>query len=249
VWSCPSEATDRTIEFGSHLAGEQHFYGMGQGGSFDRLATGRRLWNCHVNHANGSDIAIPLLVSTAGYGLFFDNSSLARLEAGDSDSTTWLDYACEEGSLDVYFLAGEGMRGALEAAGELLGRAPMPPRWSLGYLQSTRHFESADELSRLPATFRGKRLPCDAIFLLSSYGEAMGWNEGVGSLDWDRNLVPDSKGLLAELRAAGVSRDHARISGAATRIAALCRRPKREDSCWTSRIRTRRTKTARPPPI
>jgi len=186
-----------------HLAGEQHFYGMGQGGSFDRLATGRRLWNCHVNHANGSDIAIPLLVSTAGYGLFFDNSSLARLEAGDSDSTTWLDYACEEGSLDVYFLAGEGMRGALEAAGELLGRAPMPPRWSLGYLQSTRHFESADELSRLPATFRGKRLPCDAIFLLSSYGEAMGWNEGVGSLDWDRNLVPDSKGLLAELRAEG----------------------------------------------
>jgi alpha-glucosidase (family GH31 glycosyl hydrolase) len=184
-----------------HLVGEQHFYGMGQGGSFDRLATGRRLWNCHVNHANGSDIAIPLLVSTAGYGLFFDNSSLARLEAGDSDSTTWLDYAWHGSALDVYFLAGEGMRAALEAAAELLGRAPMPPRWSLGYLQSTRHFESADELSRLPATFRDKRLPCDALFLLSSYGEAKGWNQGVGSLDWDRKLVPDSEGFLAGLRA------------------------------------------------
>jgi alpha-glucosidase (family GH31 glycosyl hydrolase) len=184
-----------------HLVGEQHFYGMGQGGSFDRLATGRRLWNAHVNHANGSDIAIPLLLSTAGYGLFFDNGSLARLEAGDSDSTTWLDYAWDEGALDLYFLVGEGMRGALEAAADLLGRAPMPPRWSLGYLQSTRHFESADELFRLPATFRDKRLPCDAIFLLSTYGEAMGWNQGVGSLDWHPNVTPDCEVLLSELRA------------------------------------------------
>jgi alpha-glucosidase (family GH31 glycosyl hydrolase) len=184
-----------------HLVGEQHFYGMGQGGTFDRLAAGRRLWNCHVNHANGSDIAIPLLMSTAGYGLFFDNSTLARLEAGDSDSTTWFDYACEEGALDLYFLAGEGMRGALDAAGELLGRAPMPPRWSLGYLQSTRHFESADELRRLPAMFREKHLPCDAIVLLSSYGEALGWNPGVGSLDWHPELAPDPEKLLSELRA------------------------------------------------
>ena len=184
-----------------HLVGEQHFYGMGQGGSFDRLAAGRRLWNCHVNHASGSDTAIPLLVSTAGHGLFFDNSSLSRVEAGDSDSTTWLDYAWDEGALDVYFLAGEGMRGALDAAGDLLGRAPMPPRWSLGYLQSTRHFESADELARLPATFRDKRLPCDAIFLLSSYGEAMGWNRGVGTLDWHPDIAPDWEALLRDLRA------------------------------------------------
>ena len=88
-----------------HLVGEQHFYGLGQGGGFDRLGAGRRLWNCHINHANSSDIAIPLLLSSAGYGLFFDNSSLARLEAGDSDSTTWLDYTCEAGALDLYFLA------------------------------------------------------------------------------------------------------------------------------------------------
>ena len=108
---------------------------------------------------------------------------------------------CEEGALDVYFLGGEGMRGALDAAAELLGRAPMPPRWSLGYLQSTRHFESADELRRLPAMFREKRLPCDAIILLSSYGEAKGWNQGVGSLDWHPELAPDPEKLLREFHA------------------------------------------------
>src|SRR5258706_10550359 len=93
------------------------------------------------------------------------------------------------------------MRGALGAAADLLGHAPMPPRWSLGYLQSTRHFESPDELRRLPATFREKQLPCDAFFLLSSYGEAMGWNKGVGWLDWHPELAPDSASLVDEFHA------------------------------------------------
>src|SRR5262249_16632011 len=53
-----------------HLIGEQHFYSLGQGGSFDRLHAPRRLWNCHVNRAGGSDVAIPLLVSNVGYALF-----------------------------------------------------------------------------------------------------------------------------------------------------------------------------------
>ncbi|MEO8137319.1 MAG: TIM-barrel domain-containing protein, partial [Betaproteobacteria bacterium] len=184
-----------------HFVGEQHFYGMGQGGAFDRLGVSRRLWNNHVNHACGSDIAIPLLLSSAGYALFFDNSSLAQLEVGDSDSATWLDYAGESGSLDLYFLCGDGLRGALGAAADLLGHAPMPPRWSLGYLQSTRHFESPDELRRLPATFREKQLPCDALILLSSYGEAMGWNKGVGWLDWHRDLAPDPASLVDEFHA------------------------------------------------
>ena len=46
---------------------------------------------------------------------------------------------------------------------ELLGRAPMPPRWALGFLQSTRHFDDTAELRRLPRTIREKRIPCDAL--------------------------------------------------------------------------------------
>ena len=48
------------------IIGEQHFYGLGQGGhGLDRLGPTRRLWNAHVNHGPGGDIAIPLLLSTA----------------------------------------------------------------------------------------------------------------------------------------------------------------------------------------
>src|SRR5262249_2663005 len=84
---------------------------------------------------------------------------------------------------------------------ELLGRAPLPPRWALGFLQSTRHFHDTDELRRLPRTIRDKRIPCDALIYLSSYGEAKGWNRGVGHLEWEPALWPKPDELLSEVRA------------------------------------------------
>jgi alpha-glucosidase (family GH31 glycosyl hydrolase) len=83
---------------------------------------------------------------------------------------------------------------------ELLGRAPMPPKWALGYLQSTRHFEDMAELRRLPRTIRERRIPCDALIWLSTYGDALGWNREVGHLEWQPELWPDPASLLAEIQ-------------------------------------------------
>ena len=58
----------------SSFSGEQHFYGLGQGGGdLDRLGVTRQLWNTHIGHGPGSDMGVPLLVSSRGYALFFDN--------------------------------------------------------------------------------------------------------------------------------------------------------------------------------
>ena len=84
---------------------------------------------------------------------------------------------------------------------ELLGRPPMPPRWALGFLQSTRHFDDTAELRRLARTLREKRIPCDALIYLSTYGDALGWNRGVGHLEFQPELWPDPAALLEEMRA------------------------------------------------
>jgi alpha-glucosidase (family GH31 glycosyl hydrolase) len=183
------------------FAGEQHFYGLGHGGpGLDRLGTTRRLWNTHIGHGPGTDIPIPLLVSNLGYGLFFDNTSDAALSVGRSDDGVQLVYTAERGPLDWYFLLGENLRGLMREVAELLGRAPLPPRWALGYLQSTRHFEDTAELRRLPRTIREKRIPCDALIFLSTYGDALGWNRGVGHLEFQPELWADPAGLLGEIR-------------------------------------------------
>lgn len=183
------------------IVGEQHFYGLGENGPpFDRLGVSRRLWTKHVSFGYGSDISIPLLISLRGYGLFFDNSSAASVDVGRSDGRYWIEYTCEQGRLVVYYIAGAGPREVLQESAALLGRAPMAPRWALGYMQSSRHFSDRDELGRLSETLREKRLPCDTLIFLSTYGEAKGWNRMVGHLECEPTLIPEPETFFADLR-------------------------------------------------
>jgi alpha-glucosidase len=185
-------------------AGEQHFFGLGHGGKqFDRLGETRHFWNSHLGHGPGSDFGVPLLVSNRGYALFFDNASDALLIVGRTDGEPQLAYWGEGGRLDWYYLQGGDLKGVMAEAAELLGRAPLPPRWALGYLQSTRHFDDASEVLQLPRRMREKRIPCDAIIYLSTYGDALGWNRGVGHLEFQPDLFPDPAATLHEIRRQG----------------------------------------------
>ena len=180
---------------------EQHFYGLGAGGQpFDRLGTTRRLWTGHVNHGSGVDMPVPLLLSSKGYGLFFDDSSAGLIDVRASSVLTSIEHASEAQALDIYYIDGGDLRATLCAAARLLGLPPMPPRWALGYLQSTRHFENTDELRDLPRRFRDKNIPCDALILLSTYSDFRGWNRGVGHLECEPDIIPDPAALFAALR-------------------------------------------------
>ena len=136
------------------IVGEQHFYGLGEGGAqFDRLGAVRRFWNFQANRGQGADIAMPILLSNAGYAVFFNSAAMATLEPGDAPDGAWLEYRGNGGPLDLYFIGGDGLRQVLGDVAMLLGRATMPPRWSLGYMQSSRHFTDAAEVRDLAAQF------------------------------------------------------------------------------------------------
>ena len=80
----------------------------------------RQLWNSHLGHGPGSDIGIPLLISSRGYALFFDNPSDATLAVGRSDNGVRIDYTAEAAALTWYFLIGPDLRGLM---GEVAGAA------------------------------------------------------------------------------------------------------------------------------
>src|SRR5678815_1827813 len=99
-------------------------------------------------------MAVPLLVSSRGYGLFFDNSWDAEVDLGRTEETSSLVYTAEGGQLDIYILYGPEPKTILREYAELTGYPPMPPRWSLGYIQSTRHFHSPGDIAELARTVR-----------------------------------------------------------------------------------------------
>jgi len=149
----------------------------GRRGALDRLGQGRQLWNSHLGHGPGSDIAIPLLVSnTEATRCSSTNRVTPSSRSAAPTTVVRIDLHGRGAGAHVVFPDRRDLRGLMGEVAELLGRAPLPPRWALGFLQSTRHFDDTAELQRLPRTLREKRIPCDALIYLSSYGEAKGWN-------------------------------------------------------------------------
>jgi alpha-glucosidase (family GH31 glycosyl hydrolase) len=117
-------ALEPRVRLRFEIVGEQHFYGLGEGGQqFDRLGTTRRLWNYQASRAQGADMAIPLLVSQAGYAIFFDNAAAASIEPGDIADGTCIEYHSEPGALDLYVIGGANLRAVMGGVADLLGHA------------------------------------------------------------------------------------------------------------------------------
>jgi alpha-glucosidase len=69
----------------------------------------------------------------------------------------------------VYVIEGDGPEQVLHALAELTGRAPMPPRWALGYHQCRWSYDSAKRVMEVAHGFRKRSIPCDAIWMDIDY--------------------------------------------------------------------------------
>lgn len=194
------------INLARPAAEETHIYGLGQGGGgaqLERVGMSRMLWNSHHGHGPGTDMAVPLLIyigKTSSFGVFFDTTASARVDVQRSDGGSHVHYEAETSSCDLYLIAGPSPQEVLHAYGSLTGLPPMPPKWSLGFIQSSRHWDDEDEIIGLAKELRERKIPCDAIVFLSTYGEAKSWNIGVGHLAIEPTLIPDPKRLFGELQ-------------------------------------------------
>jgi alpha-glucosidase len=195
---------------GSHLAhllvrepGTRYF-GLGeQATALERSGGTFPLWNTdHPAYRPGDGplyTSFPFYIavrSGVAFGLFYDNSSRALF-----DFSARLDgqvgYFAAGGELRYYVLAGPALGGVLARYTALTGRTPLPPRWALGYQQSRWSYYPAAELERLAAEFRGRRIPCDVLYLDIDY------LDGYRVFTWSPGRFPDPRGLLAALAAHG----------------------------------------------
>lgn len=171
---------------------DEALYGLGQHETGVLNLRGTRQY---VHHAN-LKIAMPLLVSSRGYGLLFDTGAPLIFNDTEAGSYVFLE-AVEQPA--YYFLAGGTLDGVIAGYRQLTGRASLPPRWCFGYLQSQERYETQQELLEVVREYRRRKLPLDAVIL-----DWMSWKEGHwGQKSFDPDRFPDPSALTAALHELG----------------------------------------------
>lgn len=146
------------------------------------------------------NINVPLLISSRGYGLYFDTPWPGVFDLGASRADR-ASYRLENGLMRAYFLYGPSPAAVLDRYTALTGRQPLPPRWALGYHQSKFGYRDQREAEAVVERFRRKGIPLDALVLdLYWYGQPA----DMGNMTWDRTAWPDPAGMIERLRRRGV---------------------------------------------
>lgn len=140
---------------------------------------------------------VPYFVSTRGYGVLLDCGSLMTFHDDADGSYLWADVVDE---LDYYFIHGQSFDEVTRGYHLLTGKAPLPPKWVFGYMQSKERYVNAREMVDVVREYRRRGIPLDLIVLdWKSWPNGEGW----GQKSFDPLRFPDPQAFTDELHQLG----------------------------------------------
>jgi alpha-D-xyloside xylohydrolase len=149
--------------------------------------------------------AIPVMLSTKGYGLFWDNYSASDFYGAEAGNTRYK-YVSESGTMvDYYFIYGPDFDNIIASFRNASGNAPMFPKWAFGLFQSQDRYKSQAEVLSVKDKYRNAKIPVDCIVQDWFYWEP----NVIGSHVMWPERYPDPKAMVDELHKANI---HAMIS-------------------------------------
>lgn len=135
---------------------------------------------------------VPVLVSTHGYGILWDNYSLMTFHDDAFGSYVWSEVAPE---LNLYFVYGPDLDEVVAGVRYLTGASPMLPKWAFGYVQSKERYVDQVELIEVVQEYRERNLPLDCIVL-----DWKSWPEGLwGQKSFDPERFPNPDAMMDEI--------------------------------------------------
>ncbi len=107
--------------------------------------------------------AIPVMLSSRGYGLLWDNYSESNFYGAEANNTQYT-YISESGKMvDYYFFYGPSFDQIINGYRNITGKAPMYPKWAFGLFQSQDRYKTQEEVLAPAAAYRAAHIPVDAI--------------------------------------------------------------------------------------
>lgn len=179
-------------------------YGLGETTGFlNKRGERYTMWNSDIYDPHVPDMeslyqSIPFLIhhdEDSAYGLLVDNPGKTAFDMRADSGAYLIDP--ETGALDLYVIAGPGLKDVVSRYTALTGRMKLPPLWALGYQQSRYSYMSQEEVMQLARTFRERNIPCDVIYLDIHYMDEY------RVFTFDRQRFPEPEKMIAELKEMG----------------------------------------------
>jgi alpha-glucosidase/alpha-D-xyloside xylohydrolase len=194
---------DETKERIFFETGDKGLFGLGQEGmaynrenSFIKMEPGTFTGEIELF---GSRVPIPFLISPEGWGLFVHQPYYPKFDLR-SPSASFLVQPSDSLVADFFLIFHEDPKKILSEYHRLTGSSPLPPKWSLGYMQSHRTLAGPEEVLQVATKLREKKLPCDALIYLGTGYTPSGWNRGHGSFEFNPEVFPEPKKQLNQLK-------------------------------------------------
>jgi alpha-D-xyloside xylohydrolase len=142
------------------------------------------------------EIALPIAISSRGYGVLWDNPAITKVEVGIPGKENVLAWNSEAArDIDYYFMAGPDLDDVVAAYRQLTGAAPLFGEWAYGFWQCKEHYATQKELLDVVARYRQRGTPIDGIIQDWFYWDPHPW----GSHEFDSSRYSDPASLMEQL--------------------------------------------------
>lgn len=167
---------------------KEELYGFGQ----HEEGFGSLRGNMIYLHQANKKIALPMLVSSLGYGILTDTYS--PMIFSDTPYGSYI-YSEAVDELEYYFMFGGDMRGVIKQYRFITGKAAMLPRWAFGYIQSQERYEDQFEIEHTVKEYRSRKIGLDCIVL-----DWCSWEDGKwGQKTLDSSRFPDPQEMIEQI--------------------------------------------------
>jgi len=165
----------------------ESFYGLGQHQA--------GVWNYRGEAVelsqDNTNISIPMLLSTNGYGIFWNNASRSRFN-NRFLSALYLSSEVAD-AIDYYFFYGPEFDKIIAGYRELTGAPPLFGKWAYGFWQCKNKYNTQDELLGVAHKYRQLHIPADNIV------QDWFWWYTMGEPVFDKARYPDPPGMVDDL--------------------------------------------------